>query len=166
MFQRRKDGSVDFYRNWKAYKKGFGSPSGEFWLGLEKLHQWTKTKPFELRIDITTTKNARFYAKYRNFRISSERDGYRLQVGAFSGTRRLLWSAGRRGLKFTTFDRDNDLWRNNCAKETKGAWWYANCFITNGNGIYTGKGNARFGTWMTPGRTYPLRFMEMKMRPM
>ena len=32
VFQRRMDGTVDFYRNWADYVKGFGDLNGEFWM--------------------------------------------------------------------------------------------------------------------------------------
>ena len=41
VFQRRFDGSVDFYLPWEDFKNGFGSLTGDHWLCLEKLHRLT-----------------------------------------------------------------------------------------------------------------------------
>ncbi|XP_073397303.1 ficolin-2-like isoform X2 [Dendrobates tinctorius] len=41
VFQRRSDGSVDFFRDWNSYKIGFGNRMNEFWLGNENLNRIT-----------------------------------------------------------------------------------------------------------------------------
>ena len=51
VFQRRQDGSVDFYRNWTDYENGFGNLTGEFWLGLSKINRLTKASN-TLRVDL------------------------------------------------------------------------------------------------------------------
>ncbi|KAK3777354.1 hypothetical protein RRG08_012019 [Elysia crispata] len=51
VIQRRAAGDVDFYRNWTAYREGFGSLTGDFWLGNEATYNLTDTYPYELRND-------------------------------------------------------------------------------------------------------------------
>ena len=83
VFQRRKDGSVNFFRNWKDYKIGFGELEGEFWLGNDNIHHFTSPVRFELRIDLQDFEHNRKYAHYRNFMIGSEAKGYILTAGGY-----------------------------------------------------------------------------------
>ena len=52
VFQRRLDGSVNFYRGWTDYKLGFGNLSGEFWLGNDNLHRIAAAGNMTLRVDL------------------------------------------------------------------------------------------------------------------
>ena len=44
VFQRRRDGSENFYRGWADYENGFGNVKGEHWLGLKKISCLTSVK--------------------------------------------------------------------------------------------------------------------------
>jgi hypothetical protein len=33
IIMKRTNGELDFYRNWKEYKDGFGTPAKEYWIG-------------------------------------------------------------------------------------------------------------------------------------
>uniref|UniRef100_A0A8D3B4J9 Fibrinogen C-terminal domain-containing protein n=1 Tax=Scophthalmus maximus TaxID=52904 RepID=A0A8D3B4J9_SCOMX len=43
VIQRREDGSVNFFRGWEAYRDGFGTTTGEHWLGDTHTHTQTHT---------------------------------------------------------------------------------------------------------------------------
>ena len=135
VFQRRKDGSVDLYRNWTDYQQGFGILSGEFWLGLDKIHRLTPTAT-QLRIDMQDFDGNSRYAQYANFSVGDSVSKYTLSVSGYSGT------AGdsltfHNGFKFTTRDQNNDrITSLQCAQARKGAWWYYNCHYSNLNGLY------------------------------
>ena len=55
VFQCRMDGSVDVYRYWMDYQQGFRNLSGEFQLGLDKIHHLRST-PTQLQVDMRNVK--------------------------------------------------------------------------------------------------------------
>ncbi|XP_009902378.2 tenascin-N [Dryobates pubescens] len=166
VFQRRNTGQVDFYKRWKNYVEGFGDPTGEFWLGLDKLHNLTSSSPirYELRVDLQTATES-VYAVYDFFQIASSRDRYKLSVGNYRG------NAGdamtyHNGWKFTTWDRDNDVALSNCALTHHGAWWYKNCHLANLNGKYGESKHSEGVNWEPwKGHEFSIPFTEMKIRP-
>ncbi|KAJ0060048.1 hypothetical protein NL108_002841 [Boleophthalmus pectinirostris] len=170
VIQRRMDGTVNFYRPWSQYKTGFGEADGEHWLGLEFIHMLSSRKPHELLVEMEDFEGNKASARYSSFSVGSECDGYKLQVSGFidGGARNSLVTHD--GMKFSTFDNDQDTWSENCAKKFVGAFWYSNCHDTNPNGIYRwGADNSLYAVGMEwdswKGRDYSLKAISMKIRP-
>ncbi|KAG8509469.1 Fibrinogen C domain-containing protein 1, partial [Galemys pyrenaicus] len=173
VFQRREDGSVNFFRGWAAYRDGFGRLTGEHWLGLKRIHALTTQAAYELHVDLEDFDNGTAYARYGSFSVGlfsvdPEEDGYPLAVADYSGTAgdSLLKHSG---MRFTTKDRDGDHSENNCAAFYRGAWWYRNCHTSNLNGQYLRGAHASYADgveWSSwTGWQYSLKFSEMKIRP-
>jgi len=72
VFQRRLDGSVNFYLGWKEYKNGFGRVDGEFWLGLDKIHRLASQSSNVLRVDLEDFAQATAYAATDHFVVEDE----------------------------------------------------------------------------------------------
>jgi len=85
VFQKRLDGSVDFFLDWSDYKVGFGDLNGEFWLGLDKINRLTSDDNSMLRVDLEDFEGNTAYAEYDMFSVMSENDKYKLNLGSYSG---------------------------------------------------------------------------------
>ena len=172
VFQRRKDGTVGFYRGWDEYEEGFGELNGEFWLGLKKIHRLTNQNyKSKLRVDLEDFDNSVRYAEYSNFSIGNSSTDYEITSGEYSGTAgdSLLFfpSPGvNLQLKFSTRDRDHSL--TDCAKRYRGAWWYSSCHRANLNGLYLFGNTSNYAdgvVWQTFREYYySLKFSEMKVK--
>lgn len=169
VIQRRFDGSVNFYREWAEYKRGFGNmDGGEFWLGLDIIHQLTYSGPHELVILLEDFEGNSTHAKIDRFEVAGEHEMYKVTMAqGFSG------SAGNsimgiKNHKFTTFDKDNDIHTANCAVDYHGAWWYHKCHASNLNGKYSKGTTTEYGTGMVwsefRGFYYALKSSKMMIR--
>ncbi|KAM8717572.1 hypothetical protein ACLKA7_004293 [Drosophila subpalustris] len=162
----RLDGSVDFYRSWNIYKKGFGDLDGEFFLGLDKIHALTAEFSQEMLVVFEDFEGTKTFEVYEKFAIGDEDEQYALRtLGTANGT---AGDSLRRqhGMRFSTLDRDNDLHEKNCAVLFTGAWWYKDCHDCNLAGRYKDNAFGKGINWHTfRGKEYSLKRAVMMIRP-
>lgn len=166
VIHRRFHGQLNFDRTWREYQEGFGDIQDEFWLGLEKLHQLTRTGPYELKVVLKGFGGVEKWSKFDGFRVAGEFEQYRLDLGklvAGNAGDSLYWHDG---MKFSTPDRDNDTGDKHCAQLYNSGWWFKQCFDTNLNGLY-GKGVSHYRmSWFTFDRMHKgLKEARMMIRP-
>ncbi|XP_073496000.1 ficolin-1-A-like [Phyllobates terribilis] len=167
VFQRRWDGSVDFFRDWNSYKNGFGSRLNEFWLGNENLHMLTSSGTWEMRIDLKDFEKLQHYAKYASFQVLGEDENYKLVLGDFKEGNAGNGMDVHAEMPFSTKDKDSSA--SNCVSLYKGGWWYGNCHHANLNGLYQGGQHDSYADGINwaygKGYHHSYRFSEMKIRP-
>ncbi|KAI8035594.1 angiopoietin-related protein 7 [Drosophila gunungcola] len=170
--QKRFDGSENFNRPWQDYKSGFGDVRAEFFLGLERIYQMTRDVQHELYIKLGMFYGSTSYIHYDDFKIGSEAESYYLKsLGQHNGPAgdSLTYNLND---KFSTFDRDNDKAKGNCAEDHAGGWWYKRCCISTLNAKYykdgikqDGPQGLQWGTWQNFNYNVSLTFSEMMIRP-
>ncbi|XP_059175163.1 angiopoietin-related protein 2-like [Physella acuta] len=167
IIQRRIKGDVNFTRTWNDYKKGFGSTSGDFWIGNDVISNLTDLGYNELRFDMKY-KGKDYYAVYRGFKVENEAAKYKMSFTSFSGGNIRDDFIGHKFMKFTTFDSDNDILSSgNCAVDRRGGWWFRRCYDVNVNGEWASSFYDKGIHWARiTSSTDSLDFVELKLRQM
>uniref|UniRef100_UPI00144713A6 fibrinogen alpha chain-like n=1 Tax=Epinephelus lanceolatus TaxID=310571 RepID=UPI00144713A6 len=148
LVQQRESGTLSFNRTWAEYRNGFGlvdaKGKGEFWLGNQNLHLLTNQGETILKVQMEDWEGGVASAEY-TVRVGLEVEGYLLHVSGYTGdagdalimpNSDMASYLSHSGMKFSTFDKDNDKWEESCAEMYGGGWWYNNCQSANLNGIY------------------------------
>lgn len=149
VYQQRLNASFNFTLPWNAYRNGFGTIGGNYWLGNENVHQLVSSGvSYKIRFEMMSTLGTWNSAEYYYFMLDSEAKFYTIHVGGYSGdipngmdyTAQTRWT--HNGMNFTTYDNAHDHWNagtcsgGNCAVCRGGGWWYNDCYICNLNGNY------------------------------
>ena len=89
--------------------------------------------------------NKFYWAEYSNISVNPESDNYRLNISGYNRSSTAGDSLTNKEFStwalhdqkgFTTVDRDNDMYSENCAETFKGGWWYDLCHAAKPTGVY------------------------------
>ena len=113
-------------------------------IGLDRLYLATQMN-CQVRFDLQSTSGAWYQAQYSSFKVGDSSTNYKLAIGGYSGDAYDAMSY-HNGRQFTTYDRDNDGSRNNCAIKLNGGFWFNNCAFVD---ITTFPASVNF-VWINP----------------
>ena len=184
IIQRRVDGLVDFNRNWTEYEQGFGLLHSSFWLGLWKMHALTSRTGVNMMLKVNIKSRLSDvrsgFARYAEFVVNNRTNRYQLHLARYGINSSIGDSLtgepfSVNGMKFSTFDQDNDIHNGkNCASKYGGGWWFSNCFSAFLNGLFPPKDrppidcldyNTQYMTWHSFNYCYgDVIYSEMKIR--
>ena len=141
IIQRRVDASVSFEKSWDEYVAGFGDVDGNFWLGLEAIHDLTSAQPMSLQIDVVPFNIPAVSISYQQIHVGDATSDYRLTITSDTpGDDTLCNSLNfHSGSRFSTYDRDNDARSSlHCAVRHRAGWWFRSCAYVYLNSVYGG----------------------------
>ena len=149
--------SAFFDRSWSQFTREFGSPTSQYWIGLDRLHDLT-SQNCQIRFDIQDIYSTCYFAQYSSFQVGDSSSNYLLTIGGYSG------DAGdamvvHSGQQFSTYDADNDAWEDNCASYYGGGFWYASCYVA---GLTTSPASSHF-YWNNRVSVYYLNIIEVRL---
>lgn len=64
---------------------GFGTPDGDYWMGLEHVHFMTSQNNYTLRTNMTGWTGKSYWAQYDVFSVATEQDNYALVAMGYKG---------------------------------------------------------------------------------
>jgi ficolin len=153
--QKRFNGNVSFARNYQEYTDGFGSVSGDHWLGLEWIHLLTSNTntTSSVRISVESYDGIRGYQHHGDVSVDDRDSNYTLRVtktaqsvsalphetdSEMSDFDEGLYASDGFGFTTSDHDVDGDNEYINCADMFGGGggWWYHWCSGIYINSIY------------------------------
>lgn len=114
---------------------GFGTPSGEYWIGNTILNHLTVDNCTTLKIIMQDIYDNTWEAVYSTFVVAGREDGYRLSISDYSGNASDAFQY-QNDMQFSAIDVDRDISNTHCAGNYEGGWWFSHCQHANLNGRY------------------------------
>ncbi|XP_067660166.1 angiopoietin-related protein 2-like [Haliotis asinina] len=123
-------GNQNYTRTWEEYKRGFGSLSGDHWLGNDNIHYITSGRSHYLLVQLWTPGNSRSNQLaqrfYYDFRVGPEVDDYKVTFASSFPNAQLAQRPAEclvNATPFSTLDVDHS---SGAVELTKSGFWHAN----------------------------------------